>query len=66
MLVNSACYEHCPDLLAAYRDLDAEFVGHGRTNSEVPNELVEDDHRELIRSVAETMAEHEVGDPPAG
>ena len=65
VLVNAACYEHCPELLGAYRDLGAEFVGHGRTNSQPPNGLRDDAHRELIHSVTETMTKYE-GRPPAG
>lgn len=65
VLLNTACYEHCPELVAAYRSAGAEIVGHGRTNSTHPNELGMDDERELIRDVYTAIAEHE-GAPPAG
>jgi allantoinase len=65
VLLNTACYEHCPELVAAYRAAGAEFVGHGLTNSTHPNELDEDAERELIRSLYATMTEHEAA-PPGG
>src|SRR5436190_8878638 len=33
VLVNTALYDYCPDLVAAFRDRGDENVGHGRTNS---------------------------------
>ena len=65
MLLNTECYEHCPELVDAYRAAGAEFVAHGRTNSTHPNDLDEDAERELIRSVYETMSRHEPL-PPGG
>jgi allantoinase len=65
VLLNAECYEHCPELVAAYRAAGAEFVAHGRTNSTHPNELDERAERELIRSVYDTMSRHE-GVAPAG
>jgi allantoinase len=32
VLLNTECYAHCPELVAAYRAAGAEIVGHGRTN----------------------------------
>jgi hypothetical protein len=65
VLLNTECYEHCPQLVAAYRAAGAEIVAHGRTNSTHPNELEEDAERELIRQVRDAIA-HEEGAPPAG
>jgi allantoinase len=64
-LVNSECYDHCPDLLAAYREAGTEFVGHGRTNSQHPNGLPEEEERQVVREVYETIARGE-GTPPRG
>ncbi len=64
-LINTSCYEHCPDLMDAYRKAGAEFVGHGKTNSQAPNGLDEDDERELIREVYEAIEAAE-GTPPGG
>jgi polysaccharide deacetylase len=65
VLLNTECYDHCPDLVEAYRAAGAEFVGHGRTNSHHPNEYDETGERLLVRDVYETIARHE-GRPPAG
>jgi len=65
VLLNTACYEHCPELVDAYRSVGAEFVAHGRTNSVSPNELDERDEREMIRDVFDTMSRHE-GKAPGG
>lgn len=65
VLLNTACYEHCPQLLDAYRAAGAEMVAHGYTNSTHPNGLGEDEERELLASVAAEIAARE-GQPPGG
>jgi peptidoglycan/xylan/chitin deacetylase (PgdA/CDA1 family) len=65
VLLNTECYEHCPELVDAYRAAGSEFVAHGRTNSVTPNELDESDEREMIRDVFETMSRKE-DKAPAG
>jgi allantoinase len=65
VLLNTECYEHCPEVVDAYRAAGAEFVAHGRTNSTHPNDLDEDAERELIRTVHETMSRRE-GHVPGG
>jgi peptidoglycan/xylan/chitin deacetylase (PgdA/CDA1 family) len=65
LLLNSECYEHCPELVAAYSAAGAEIVGHGRTNAEVPNSLEPDAEREMIREVTEAIRRAE-GSPPLG
>ena len=42
VLLNTECYEHCPELVAAYRALGGELVGHGlgrklHEDPQVPN-----------------------------
>lgn len=64
-IVNSECYEHCPQLLQAYRDAGAELVAHGRTNGRHPNGLDEAAERAMIRQVRDTM-ERADGRPPRG
>jgi allantoinase len=54
-LVNSECYEHCPELLAAYREAGTEFVAHGRTNGQHPNGLSAEEERDVIREVRDVM-----------
>jgi hypothetical protein len=65
VLLNTECYEHCPELVDAYRAAGTEFVAHGRTNSLAPNELDESNEREMIRNVFEAMSRHE-GKAPGG
>jgi hypothetical protein len=65
VLLNTECYEHCPELVDAYRAAGTEFVAHGRTNSVHPNELEESAEAEMIRDVFETMSRHE-DEPPGG
>ncbi len=56
VLVNSSCYDHCPQLLDAFARAGAEFVGHGRTNSELQNGLDEDAERLLIAEVRDRIS----------
>jgi hypothetical protein len=65
VLLNTECYEHCPELVDAYRAAGSEFVGHGTTNSTHPNDLDEDAERAMIRQVASAMSQHE-GTAPRG
>jgi allantoinase len=65
VLLNTECYDHCPELIAAYRAAGTEFVGHGKTNSIHPNDLDEDAERAWIRDVYEAIERHE-GKPPGG
>jgi allantoinase len=55
LLINSSLYDHCPELLAAYRERGDEFVGHGRTNAERQGTLSEDDERSLIAAATQAM-----------
>ncbi|HEX2404138.1 MAG TPA: polysaccharide deacetylase family protein [Acidimicrobiia bacterium] len=64
-LINTSCYDHCPELIDAYRAAGTEFVAHGHTNSVQPNDLDEKEERVVIRGIFETMSAHE-GKPPAG
>lgn len=65
VLLNSECYEHCPELVAAYGAAGAEIVGHGRTNSEHPNGLDPERERAMIGQVTQAITRAE-GRPPAG
>ena len=65
ILLNTRCYDHCPELLAAFRGRGDEFVAHGRTNSEHPNGMSHDAERTLIAEVTAAMREAE-GRPPMG
>ena len=65
VLLNSACYDHCPEVVAALRARGDEILGHGRTNSEHQNDFDEAGERRLIQEVTEAIARHE-GRAPAG
>jgi peptidoglycan/xylan/chitin deacetylase (PgdA/CDA1 family) len=65
LLVNSSLYQHCPELLAAYRAHGAEIVGHGRTNAERQGHLDEAAERELIGDATTRLTEAE-GRSPEG
>ncbi len=65
LLINTALYDSCPSLLAAFREDGAEIASHGRTNSEHQGGLDETAERALIAEVTQRIAEHE-GRPPAG
>ncbi|WP_288960815.1 polysaccharide deacetylase family protein [uncultured Sulfitobacter sp.] len=65
ILLNTACYDHCPDLVQAFVDRGDEIVAHGHTNSEHPNDLTEDAERALIESVRDQIEKH-WGQKPKG
>ena len=63
--MNTAIYDHCPDIPERLRSRGAEILGHGITNSEEQGQLSEADEGALIRAVTDTITEHE-GAAPAG
>ena len=63
--MNTAIYEHCPDIPARLRARGDEILGHGITNSDEQGHLDAASEAELIRTVTETIARHE-GQPPVG
>jgi allantoinase len=65
VLVNSAIYGYCPEVMEAVRQRGDEVLGHGRTNAERQGVLSENDERRLIVESREVIAEFE-GKPPAG
>ncbi len=54
-LINTAVFEHCPDVLDAVIAREDEIIGHGRTNSERQGELWEQDERKLIEEVRDAI-----------
>jgi len=65
VLLNSAMYDHAPDLVAAHRARGDEIAGHGRTNSERQSVLPEAEEAALIAESTAAIAAHE-GVPPRG
>ena len=65
ILLNSAMYDHAPDLVAACRALGHEISCHGRTNSESQAGLDEAAERALIAEATARITREE-GRAPAG
>lgn len=65
VLLNTEAYDTAPALVRAVREVGAEFVGHGTSNSYSVLDLSESQERSHIRAVANRIAEEE-GRPPAG
>jgi allantoinase len=65
VLLNTECYDHCPELVAAFRRRGDEIVAHGRTNSEHQNGMPIEAERALIGEATAAVSRHE-GQPPRG
>jgi len=65
VLLNTNCYDHCPELLEKFRSRGDEIVAHGRTNSEHQNGMSKEAERELIADVTGAINRNE-GSPPSG
>lgn len=63
--INTAVYEHCPDIPAALRAQNVEILGHGISNSFEQGELSEAEEAEHIREVTEFLTAKE-GKQPKG
>lgn len=59
LLVNSAIYDYCPQVVAAFRERGDEIVAHGRTNSERQSDLEIEKEAELIKEVTEVLTKNE-------
>lgn len=65
VLLNSAMYDHAPQLVAAHRARGDEIAGHGRTNSERQSALDDEGERALIAESTQAIRAHE-GHAPRG
>jgi len=54
-LINTALYDHCPELVAAFVARGDELVGHGHSNAERQGALDETAERELLQLCSERM-----------
>jgi allantoinase len=63
--VNGEVYRERPELVARLHARGGEIIGHGRTSSEVQNDMWEHDEAHLIREVTAAIAA-QGGKPPAG
>ena len=64
-LINTALYDHCPELVAALRARGDELIAHGHTNAVRQSELDEAAERSLIAACRERI-EAESGVAPTG
>jgi peptidoglycan/xylan/chitin deacetylase (PgdA/CDA1 family) len=64
-LINTALYDHCPEVVDACLARGDELIGHGHTNAERQGSLAEADERALLAHCRERIARH-AGQPPAG
>jgi allantoinase len=64
-VVNTALYDHCPELLQAHVARGDELVGHGHTNAERQGGWSEGAERELLAACRERIA-RESGTAPVG
>lgn len=65
VLINTALYDHCPELIAAHCARQDELIGHGHTNSVRQSDLATDDERALIIACRNRIA-RESGVVPMG
>jgi len=65
VLINTALYDHCPEVVAAFVARGDEIIGHGHTNAERQGEMTEADERALLRHCRERIAQQS-GTAPAG
>ena len=64
-LINTALYDHCPEVVEAFAARGDELIAHGHTNAQRQGDLCEADERALIAHCRERMtALH--GKAPAG
>lgn len=64
-LINTALYDHCPELVAACVERGDEIVGHGHTNAERQGAFDEHAERALIVACRDTIRQRS-GRSPAG
>ena len=65
VIVNTAVYEHAPQIMEAHRARGDEIIGHGITNSKPLAEMNENEEREMFQHVTSTLRKAE-GKAPEG
>lgn len=65
VLLNTALYDHCPEVPEAFLARGDELIGHGHTNAVRQGDLEEAGERALLQHCRERIAAH-AGRPPAG
>ncbi|MDB5931998.1 MAG: chitin deacetylase 1-like [Polaromonas sp.] len=57
-LVNTALYDHCPELVAAFVERGDEMIGHGHSDAERQAGFGQATERELLQSCSDTLRQH--------
>lgn len=57
-LINTALYDYCPEVVAAFAQRGDEIVGHGRSNSERQSDMAPEVERRVIQEVTSTIEKH--------
>lgn len=65
VILNTALYDHCPELVAAFAARGDELIGHGHTNAESQGGMTPDEEFALLQSCAQRI-ERESGARPQG
>ena len=65
VILNTALYDYCPDLVAAFAARGDELIGHGHTNAERQAEMPEPQERELLASCRQRILDSS-GAAPTG
>jgi allantoinase len=65
VIVNTALYDHCPELVAAFTARGDEIIGHGHTNSQAQGGMPADEERQLLLACRDRIA-RESGTVPQG
>src|SRR4029077_9619371 len=55
VILNTALYDYCPELIAACVKRGDELIGHGHTNSERQGEMPEEKERALLKACKERI-----------
>lgn len=57
VLVNTALYDYCPELLAAFRARGDEMIGHGHTNADRQGDMSREDEAAMITACTARMTQ---------
>jgi hypothetical protein len=64
-IINTALYDHCPELVDAFAKRGDELIGHGHSNSVRQSSLTQDQERALLEGCRERIERHS-GAAPLG
>lgn len=65
VLINTALYDYCPEVVRAFRERGDEIIGHGHTNAERQGDMPEAEERAMIEACTARIATEE-GRSPQG